>query len=178
MANLNPIIEEWRPVVGYEGWYEVSSLGRVRNIAKRNGTAVGLILRANPNGEGYASLGLRRDGSSVTWRVHILVAHAFMALPPVDLEVGHLDDDKMNPRLDNLEYTTHVENVRRGVRTGCRKKHHKGTQNPAAQVDEATVQAIRLNVEDLSYAKLAQTYGLSKSQVARIVMRQSWCHLH
>ena len=177
MADLNPITEEWREVVGYEGWYEVSNLGRVRNIKRRNGTAIGLILRANPNGDGYASLGLRRDGVSMTWRVHILVARAFMGHPPTGLEVSHLDDDKMNPRLDNLEYATHLENIRRAIRTGCLKKHQKGAQNPAAKLNDATVQAIRSNAERASYATLAHTYGLSKSQVARIVTRESWPHV-
>jgi hypothetical protein len=179
MAEPNPsTTETWRPVVGFEGLYEVSDLGRVRNIKRRNGTSVGLILRQNPNGIGYAALGLRRDGKSFAGRVHMLVAAAFMGPAPEGCEVNHLDGDKMNPRLDNLEYVTHTENVRHAIGAGLHNPSRPGSRNGSARLTEDTVRAIRREYgHGQSYASLARTFGVGKSTVARVVTREDWSHV-
>ena len=172
------LTEEWRPVVGYEGIYEISSLGRVRNLATRQGTTAGLILRQSPNGIGYASLSLTRDGISITYRVHALVLAAFVGIPPEGCEANHRDRNKMNARLDNLEYVSHLENVHHAMHTGLRRKTQKGTQNPAAKLSEMQIGEIRDSASaGLSYRDLSIRYGVAKSQIARIVRRHSWGHL-
>lgn len=61
-----------------------------------------------------------KDGVSVPRRLHVLVAEAFIGPRPDGLEVHHIDHDRMNPRVDNLEYVTHQENV-----ALAHKHHHK-----------------------------------------------------
>lgn len=109
MATVALHIENWRPVPGDEGRYEVSDLGRVRNAR------TGRVLRAGRSSSGYLTVCLGRDRSRA---VHGLVARAFLGEPPAGHEVMHLDEDRTNPRLDNLRYGTRTENILHAVRSG------------------------------------------------------------
>jgi len=173
MAEPNPsTIESWRPVVGYEGVYEVSDLGRIRRCK------TGRMLRQNPNGIGYASLDLTRNGVCRKFRVHMLVAAAFMGPTPEGCEVNHGDGDKMNPRADNLEYVTHLENIRHATRTGLHNPSRPGVENGSAKLTDDTVRAIRREYgHGQSYSRLARKFGVGKSTVARVVTREDWRHV-
>lgn len=116
--------EEWRPIVGYEGRYEVSNLGRVR----RTPVIVGYQLSAD--GYCYVGLpldtendygGLRRDGAQ-TVRVHRLVARAFIGPCPEGKEVNHIDGVPSHNAVSNLEYVTRSENLRHAYRLGLKPK--------------------------------------------------------
>lgn len=110
------IDERWLPVPDYPN-YEVSDQGRVRS-RPRSRTRGGL-LKAPPNPAGYPEVHLYSDEHRRTWRVHVLVARAFLGPCPPGLEVRHLDDDKANPTLSNLAYGTRSENVLDRVRLGA-----------------------------------------------------------
>jgi hypothetical protein len=115
---------EWRSVVGYEGFYEVSSLGEVRSLDREiewNGTTRKLkgkprIAHINPFG--YARLQLGRDGEKQNVFVHVLVAEAFLSPVDGETEVNHKDGNKLNCRAENLEWCTRAENVQHAVDTG------------------------------------------------------------
>ena len=94
--------EIWKPVIGYEGLYEVSDMGRVRSLP-RFGTKGG-ILKPAPNGTGYLCVGLCKNGEQETCKVHILVMQAFIGECPDGCEVDHYDWNPRNNRLDNLSY--------------------------------------------------------------------------
>lgn len=96
------MLEWWKPVVGYEGLYEVSSQGRVRRIG-------GKVLK--PATKRYVTVNLCRDGKYKTRYVHQLVIDAFRS-GRQGLEVNHKDENKLNPALDNLEVLTHAGNAR------------------------------------------------------------------
>ncbi len=105
--------EEWRPIVGFEGRYEVSNLGRIKSLhekGKPNGRP--LIIKLQTNGNGYTVAHVGR-----TRTVHIMVAEAFIGPRPVRplgsarIEVNHIDGVKSNCRADNLEYLTQVGNA-------------------------------------------------------------------
>lgn len=99
------IQEEWKPVVGFENLYEVSSLRKVRNSKKRR------MPSPYNNRKGYLCVGLVRKGRTFTRCVHKLVATAFLGDCPDGFEVNHKDADRANPTLSNLEYVTHVDNL-------------------------------------------------------------------
>ena len=116
--------ESWRPVLGYEGLYEVSDLGRVRSIP-RPGTRGG-VMRTWPNIHGYLSAGLRRDGCPNTqFNVHALVAEAFIGPRPADAQVRHFDGDQRNNAASNLLYGTQSENELDKVRHGRNRNSAK-----------------------------------------------------
>ena len=106
------IIERWRAVPGYDA-YEVSDLGRVRRGPR--------VLRDQPHNGGYRHVQLWTDGKPRTGLLHVLVARAFIGPTPADHDVNHIDGDKSNNTLSNLEYATRSENNRHAYRIGLRR---------------------------------------------------------
>ena len=123
--------EVWKPIVGYEGLYEVSNLGRVRSldhithIVRRNGEydclIKGKILSPLVRQHGYLGVQLYGRGGHKkrnlrTCSVHRLVAEAFIPNPMGYAEVNHKDESKTNNCADNLEWCNHIRNSNYGTR--------------------------------------------------------------
>jgi hypothetical protein len=111
---MTPETEEWRPVPGYEGHYEASDQGGVRNVKR----AVPRVMLAKALRNGYPVVSLWIANQGKVHYVHRLVAAAFLGACPAGQEVRHLDDNKADPRLVNLVYGTRSENVLDRVRNG------------------------------------------------------------
>lgn len=123
--------EVWKPVVGYEGLYEVSNLGnirgvdRVRHIVQAN-RQYDIFIKGKPiipqaRRHGYLSVWLYGHGgrskrTGKQFSVHRLVAEAFVPNPNGYLEVNHKDESKTNNRAENLEWCDHVQNSNYGTR--------------------------------------------------------------
>lgn len=110
--------EEWRPVVGYEGYYEVSNLGGVRSLSRMIHSASGqkpYLMRGRTKkhtiAQGYPLVRLSRDNYKRNWLVHRLVALAFLGEGEPGTEVCHIDGDRGNPRVDNLYWGTRADNL-------------------------------------------------------------------
>ncbi len=113
--------EEWKEIPGYEGLYEASSLGRIRSMDKTirtyNGgsyTRPGALKTACINKSGYSRLNLCKDGIVKPCLVHRLVAKTFI---PNELnlpEVNHINEDKLDNRIENLEWCSHQHNMNWG----------------------------------------------------------------
>lgn len=123
--------EEWRPAPRYEGIYEVSNLGSVRRVVRAvNGRGAG-PLKHSLDRNGYPRVDLRDRQRRWNALVHQLVIEAFVGPRPVGMETRHLNGDSLDPRLVNLAYGTHAENMRdmsehgrsRANDTHCRKGH-------------------------------------------------------
>lgn len=114
-------VEEWRPAVGFEGWYEVSDLGRVRRLRTRSRLNAPLVLAPFLCSGGYLMVTLRTDRGDKARLVHRLVAAAFIGEPPVGHEVNHLDGVKVHCASSNLEYATHSENMKHAYATGLHR---------------------------------------------------------
>lgn len=108
--------EQWLSVVGYEGLYEVSSLGRVKSL--RSGK---IMTNKSRGSHGYLSVVLSRDGYAKMFLVHRLVALAFLGAPAPDQEVLHWDDVSDNNTVTNLRWGTRSDNALDKVRNG---NHH------------------------------------------------------
>ena len=119
--------EKWKPVVTYEGLYEVSNYGRVRSVAHATVTKKGHKYAVNQheikpyvNENGYAVVGLTRKGKYRLWKVHRLVMLAFTKWDLERGDVNHKDGNKLNNRLDNLEWCTKSENMYHASKSGLR----------------------------------------------------------
>ena len=117
------MIEEWRPVVGYEGIYEVSNTGKVRsldmyvkigygNYRLHKGKVISLLKKGE---YGYIQVNLCYNGKLYKKYVHRLVAQAFLPNPDNLPEVNHRDEDKRNNRVDNLEWCDRSYNLKYGT---------------------------------------------------------------
>jgi hypothetical protein len=102
--------EQWRPVVGHEGWYEVSDFGRVRRVKPAKGTVVGRILTPFVHRNGYHYLRLHDNGEIHEYRIHRLVLAAFCGPCPLGYETNHKNGIKSDNRAENLEWVTSSEN--------------------------------------------------------------------
>lgn len=113
MKNLNMDVEMWTLVdeAGFEGLYEVSSFGRVRKVKS------GKLMKIYSNGNGYLKVDFMKDGKRAKLYVHRLVAKAFVYNPDktVYTVVNHLDENPLNNRADNLEWTTIKDNLNYGT---------------------------------------------------------------
>lgn len=106
--------EVWKPIEGYEGRYEVSNLGRVKSLS-RTIINTGRILKEKYNclhlkRGGYHSVLLSKDGIKKTVQLHQLVARAFIENKKNHKAVNHIDGNKLNNRVDNLEWVSYREN--------------------------------------------------------------------
>lgn len=98
-------MEIWKDIEGYEDLYEVSDEGRIRN---KN---TGRILKPNKTHKGYLQVKLCKDGGKVGYSIHRLVAKAFIPNPDNYPQVNHIDEDKTNNNVNNLEWCTNQYNV-------------------------------------------------------------------
>lgn len=114
--------EHWRPVVGFEGWYEISSIGRVRRVGRGKAARVGRILRPAVNHPGYLYVHLSRHNVQRNVSIHRAVAEAFIGPCPTGMELNHKDCDKKNNRPGNLEWVTRSRNTQHAHDNGCFKR--------------------------------------------------------
>lgn len=120
---MKDLKEEWRDVPGYEGLYKVSNLGRVYSVRRRISPgrfSGGYYLSIRHHGNGYCFVGLSKGGECRQYRVHRLVASAFIPNEAGLPEVNHIDGDKDNNAAANLEWCTRAENNAHAVHKGLR----------------------------------------------------------
>lgn len=100
-------LEFWRDVKGYIGLYQVSNLGNVKSLRNNK------ILKPVPNKKGYFQVSLSKDGKVKNFRINRLVAEAFLPNEDELPEVDHINGDKTDNRVCNLQWISEVENLRK-----------------------------------------------------------------
>lgn len=116
--------EIWKPVVGYEGKYEVSNLGNVRSLDYRH-TKTTHIIAKTYDSNGYFKVNLKVNGVAKNLTIHRLVAMAFIPNPNGFNQVNHKDENKENNNVENLEWCTASYNSSYGTRPSRLSKHFK-----------------------------------------------------
>lgn len=108
-------MEIWKSIKGYEDLYEISNLGKVKSLwfGKEN------ILRTSLS-KGYKKVGLSKDSKMKTFRIHQLLAIAFLSHEPSNhnIVVDHKDNDRLNNSLSNLQLITNRENITKNNKKG------------------------------------------------------------
>lgn len=105
--------EIWKSIKGYEGLYEVSNLGRIKSLWYGREK----ILKPYKNKDGYLQVILSKNGKVKNFRVHRLVAEAFIPNPMGLPEINHLDENKANNVINNIEWCDRNYNINYGSRT-------------------------------------------------------------
>lgn len=177
--------EVWKAVVGYEGQYEVSDLGRVRSLdrlvsyTKRDGRGGihtvtqkcrGRVLSPGKQKSGHLHVQL---GRKRTARVHTLVLEAFVSLMPDGLEGCHNDGKPSNNQLSNLRWDTHTANLADQNRHGTKLLGHK---NHMTRLTPEAVAQIRREKGNLSQTQIAALHGIGKTTVQAIHEGRTWRH--
>lgn len=110
--------EVWKDIEGYEGIYQISNLGAVKSLARvdaKGNNRVEKILKGIPTSDGYLRVHLCINTKRIKKPIHRLVAETFIPNPDNKPQVNHIDEDKTNNTLDNLEWVTAKENVNHGT---------------------------------------------------------------
>lgn len=116
-------MEEWKDIKNYEGLYQISSLGNVKSLARN--TTKGKILVKNLDKDGYQKVTLSKLGFHKQFSVHKLVAIAFIPNPNNFKEINHIDEDKTNNSINNLEWCTSKYNIHHGTCINRRSSNRK-----------------------------------------------------
>lgn len=183
--------EVWKAIPGFEGYYEVSSLGRARSLDRavrhaRGGFAIkrGRLLSTKPNGHGYPSVCLSKEGKPTTRVIHQLVCEAFNGPRPEGHEAAHEDGNKANCRADNLSWKTRTENERDKKRHGtsllgrdCVPAHSRarGERHGCARLTSVQVrEARRLMNSGVSAYRISHLLNVSHTTAKSIQSEKTW----
>lgn len=172
-------IVEWRPVVGWEGRYEVSEYGEIRTVARTVsfGRAVRKIPQAeiyrHRNQRGYLQVVLWKGSLSKSRAVHRLVLDAFVGVRPDGLQCRHLDGNALNNHFTNLKWGSSRENI--DDRTAHGRHCVKGSSNPRSRLSEVDVHMVRGS--ELCAGDLSRSLGVSLTTIRHIRSRKTWAHI-
>ena len=131
-----------------------------------------------PNEDGYACFTAGKKNCRVSIRTHSIVGKLFVDNPDNLSELDHLDNNRMNPNANNLEWVTHQENVKRVKEKGSYNGRYIGEKNPKAKLNADIVKNIRKDfVNGLTQNKISKKYNVPWSTVHNIVTYQTWKHV-
>lgn len=166
--------EVWKDISGYEGYYQVSNLGRIRSLSRivvhmqGEGNRRGMkrkipecILAQDINWAGYHRVGLSKHGKKHRVAVHRLVADAFIANPNNLPQINHKDENPHNNHMDNLEWCTNLYNVNYGTRTERASSH---LRTPVIQMDKDG----RILKRYASQSEASRATGIEQSCIWRV----------
>lgn len=176
---MESVHEDWRPVVGFEGKFEVSNSGRVKALPWSRAHWCGRsipqperIITQSRHSGGYLIVALR---GGTKHYVHKLVMAAFVGEAGTR-DVNHIDGDKTNNRLANLEYCDRLHNVRHAIRTGLQNNAGEGNgmhKYTAGQI----VAAHRMVSSGATQRSAAAATGVSEGMVQQVATGKRWKHL-
>ena len=164
--------EYWVPIINYEDHYLISNFFRIKSLYRevpfRDSIMrkVAQLRASDANSDGYLQVILTKDKKSKTFCTHILMALSFGLPNPFNLpELNHIDGDKNNCLLDNLEWSTHGDNMRHAVKKGLRK-YTKVTNPKKGLLTNQDILDIYNSKERTGL--IAKKYDLTKSSIQRI----------
>jgi hypothetical protein len=164
--------EIWKDVEGYEGKYSVSNMGRVKSddyywgSRKMSGRILSTVSRK------YPIVALYKNGSRRDYKVHRIVAMAFIPNPQSLPYVNHKNGVKADNRAENLEWCTPKENAEHAIGLGLYLRGEKFTRSKLTSLE---VEEIRVSGETCEVA--AKRYNVSKSNISAIRLKQTWRHV-
>lgn len=172
-------MEVWKSVVGYEGFYEVSNLGSVRGVdrilKREKGPYLqkGQLLKQRPNPKGYLMVGLNKVGAvKKCVAVHRLVAEAFLGPKPDDLVTCHVNGNKTDNSVENLQYATQKENCSHKVIHGTHQTCEAHGMAKLKLQDVAEIKALIASGE--TQTSVAKLFGVHKGTISMIHREKLW----
>lgn len=164
--------ERWLPIVGYEGLYEISDFGRVKSLRRREAIRTRILKLVRHKRTGYLYVTLVRDEIKTGKRVNVLVAQHFLGPCPPGMQCRHLDGNRANNHIENLNWGTPKQNQhdRRAHGTWL-----SGEKNPCSVLTWGDVERIReSSLFGATLTQLALCYPLSKTTLSRVRRGLAW----
>lgn len=165
--------EIWKDIKGYEGVYQVSTTGRVKSLArlikKEKGTwnLKERILVANVDCLGYHRAGFSQRKQRKYFGIHRLVAEAFIPNPDNKKEVNHIDGNKSNNHVNNLEWATRSENMKHAVDNGLVTHLKKSSDNKKKKIYQFNRRGELIKVFN-SLGEASEETGVSKAYISQL----------
>jgi hypothetical protein len=177
MKDLKFICEEWRSIPEFSG-YDVSSLGRVRSINRlcgnRPGITKGKLLKPFVNKRGYLEVNLYKNSKSTAKIIHRLVAQAFIPNDNNKPQVNHIDGNKLNNKVSNLEWMSNSENQKHAYSLGLQPSRAGESNNKATITDKDVTRLKLLYNSGKTTKEVSELIGVSLSIVRQIIYGKSW----
>lgn len=180
------MIEVWKDIPGFELVYQASTYGRIKRIASGPSTCRGRILKPTIHHSGYLDVSLCKNSKQYkSLRIHSLILLTFSGPRPPRYQCRHLDGNKHNNYLSNLEWGTQAENAKDRIRHG-RYTGVCGSKNTKSKLTEKQVKRIKKLICDTPKHKhnksttlkqIAQEYGVAISTLSSIKNGKTWKHV-
>ncbi len=187
-SNPNPgfvVMEQWRDIPGWEGFYQVSNIGNVRSLDRtilvkkpncNKPTDVrykGKKMKPRLQSMGYYAVTLAKRGADHPDSIHRLVARAFIPNPENKRCVNHINCVKTDNRVENLEWCTYKENIQHSFNNGI---HKRGNDHYRSKLNSFQVRVIR-KINDMDQNEIARIFGVGQSNICAIKVRRTWKHI-
>lgn len=199
VGGLLYVNEEWRDVKGYEGLYQVSNFGRVKSLdyyqknPQKKSTKLSLfkekVLKQCHDKDGYCYISLAKKEKAKTARVNRLVAQSFIPNPKNLPCTNHIDNDRTNNSIGNLEWVTVAENNKHRMLHGNQIRGESVNTNKLTEKEVLEIRELYKNSVDgrkyrnkkvkgiLKQKDLAKKYNITPAQIYSITRRKCWKHI-
>lgn len=187
MAEINSIADiqrlvqagesDWRIIPRLES-YEIDRSENVRRAIDGGAYKRGHIVRSRPDKDGYLLITLSQAGKKVHCKMHQLVMRAFVGECPSGMEVNHINGNKADNRVENLEYTTHQRNAQHAVDV-LKRERAKGSRAALSKLIESDVEQIKrlLKAGNLSQRAIGALFGVRGNTICAINTGFTWKHV-
>jgi hypothetical protein len=171
---------EWRPVLGFEGLYEVSDDGQVVRIAThgKNPKPIRRLVQSHKKPNGYYAIDIQKDGQRHRDYLHRVIWQAFKGPIPSGLEINHKDGNRDRNRLENFELVTRSGNMLHCFEELSPSLNRvRGTEHHKAKLTPDDVLTIVKLSHSKSWSELATMFGVSKNAIRLILIGKNWKHV-
>lgn len=191
--TISSTTEEWKAIPGYEGRYEVSNMGRIKSFAGHTGRLGGeKILKPYTSKNGYLRVCLYSQGRCRYIEIHRLVLLSFRGKDSTRNHGNHIDRNKANNGLNNLEWCTPLENVIHTLRSihgiwprpqvpkvaKPTRTYHCGENHYGHKLTEDAIHQVRrLRMEGKSQQAIADKFGVVQTTISKILHGHKWKHV-
>ena len=165
--------EVWKDIEGYEGLYQVSNLGRVKSLPKKTKNQYSykeIMLKQNKDKDGYLIVNLTKNKKGKTYKVHRLVAFAFIPKIKNKEIINHKDGNKQNNSVDNLEWCTNRENIIHAFKNNL-IKIKKGKENPVCK--KVILKRNNEKLEFYSLKEASKYLGVGSNAICNCLKKRS-----
>lgn len=172
------MVEEWRIIPEYGNVYEISNFGRIRSISRINKGAWGCsrtlkckLLTIRLNKKGYSEVRLARKNTRV---VHRIVAKSFIPNPNNLPQVNHIDGNKTNNRIENLEWANNSQNQLHAYKIGLQPSRAGEKNSNASITDEEVTNYKLLYNSGMNVIEISKNTDIPLSKIRAIIYGTSW----